>query len=137
MQRCPSLVSCLATALWALALGLPAHAQEQTPHSTAQQVRTFPVQALRGKITFEPGKGTVQVNGQALRTAPGLRVFDAKNHLVMLHTLKGQTLTVNYLIEPNTGMLRTVWLLTKAEADKPRKGTQERNFEFASEQAGR
>jgi len=139
MHRCPPHIPALsALAVLAGLLLAPALAGAQMQQSASRQaVRTFPEAAMRGKIAFTPGKGVVQLNGKPIRTAPGLRIFNAASQLVMLTTLKEQTRTVNYVIEPSTGLLHTVWLLTDAEASLQRKGAQERNFEFASEQAGR
>lgn len=124
----------------ALGLLLPlAGAQAQvTPPENGVQARTFPPAALRGHVSFS-GLRSAQLNGNDVRVAPGLRVFDARNHLVTPTTLRDQKLLVHYLIEPSTGMLQTVWILTRAEARQPRSapGMVERNFRFSSEQQQR
>jgi hypothetical protein len=139
MHRCPPHIpTLLALAGLLLVPALAgAQAQQAASQTAGQAARAFPEAAMRGKIAFTPGKGVVQLNGKPIRTAPGLRIFNARNQLVMLTALKEQTRTVNYVIEPSTGLLHTVWLLTDAEASLQRKGAQERNFEFASEQAAR
>ncbi len=134
MTRCTRLFPCWAVLAIALAW-LPAGAEQQPLAASGAGVRSFPAAALRGSVTFVAAN-KVQLNGQPVRSAPGLRVFDARNHLVMPHTLRGKTYTVHYLTERSTGMLHTVWLLTEAEAARPRAapGMVVRNFSFESEQ---
>ena len=141
MNRCLFLAPVWRHALLALcsvgALTTGAHAQEQAPAAFGAVVRTFPDNALRGKVAFTTGIGTAEINGATkLNTAPGFRLFSPQNTLIMQHAVQGQTFTVNYVIEPSTGMLHTVWILTQTEAAQPRKGASnmQRNFEFASEQ---
>lgn len=81
--------------------------------------RTFPDAARRGTLQIAPGP-QVLLNGQLVRTAPGLRLFSPQNTLVMLHTVVGQSFRVNYVIEHATGMLLTAWILTEGEAARPR-----------------
>ena len=120
MHRClhsPSLraraIGCmlLASAAW-----LPAQAQN-APSVTAATAgtRNFPPAALRGKLVI----GTmpeVTLNGKAMRTTPGFRLFSTEGRLVMAHTVAGQNLLVNYVIEPSTQWLHTAWVLTPEEA---------------------
>jgi len=54
--------------------------------------------------------------------APGMRLLNPENGLVMLHTVVGQEFTANYLIENSTGMLLTAWILSKSEAAQARAG---------------
>jgi hypothetical protein len=139
MNRCPTLAPlwrCALIALCTTAGALTtAHAQEQAPSTFGAQIRTFPDNALRGKVAFTTGIGTAEINGSTkLITAPGFRLFSPENRLIMQHAVQGQTFTVNYVIEPSTGMLHTVWILTQAEVAQPRKGANlQRNFDFASE----
>lgn len=112
MHRC--LTSGLHALLAALPLlaGLPAQAQ---PLSPAAGTRTFPAQALRGELVI----GTlpeVVLNGEPLRTTPGFRLFGPDGRLLMGHTLAGQKLAVNYVIEPSTRWLHTAWILSPQEA---------------------
>jgi len=55
----------------------------------------------------------------------------------MAHTVLGQSFKVNYVIEPSTGMLISAWILTKAEASQPRRGSDSvvRNFRVESDSA--
>lgn len=144
MNRCLPLRTALRHTLlaWTATLALaslPALAQEQAPADVGGVARNFPEAALRGKLAFTTGMGTALLNDDAIRTAPGLRIFSAQNTLVMQHAVQGQTFTVNYVVEPSTGLLHTVWILTKTEADLPRKGDDavQRNYGFASDQPKR
>lgn len=102
-----------------LLTSLPAPAQAQMLPTTGA-ARNFPEAAVRGTLVVT-GQGMADVNGKALRMAPGMRLFNAENALVMLHTVIGQKLTVNYLIEQSTGLLLTAWVLSSAEAAQERK----------------
>jgi len=116
MTRCTPL-SALALAA-ALALPLAAGAQ-QAPTPAGQ--RPFPPAAQRGSLKIV-NTAEAELNGKAIRLAPGLRIFNPQNALVFAHTLIGQPLKVNYVTEASTGMLLTAWILTEAEARQPRKG---------------
>ncbi len=93
----------------AAVLALPAAAQMQ---------RNFSNKALRGDLVF----GTppqVTLNGKPARLAPGARIRDQNNRLLMPATLVGGKAVVNYTTELE-GMVLDVWLLTPAElARKP------------------
>ncbi|WP_202900066.1 hypothetical protein [Acidovorax sp. JHL-9] len=117
-------------AAWLLAM---APATAQVPAGMGM-VRNFPEAALRGNLTIN-GTSDATLNGRAIRMAPGMRLLSPQNTLVMAHTVLGQSFQVNYTIEPSTGMLLSAWILTKAEASQPRKGsdTVERNFRADSD----
>jgi len=111
---------------------LPMPVSAQTPPIPGA-ARNFPEAALRGALVIT-GQGMATINGNAIRLAPGMRLFNAQNQLTMLHTVIGQKFTVNYLIEPSTGMLWTAWVLTPTEAAQERKGSGvQRNFSFDSD----
>lgn len=133
MTRCRHFTATIA-ALGLLLAVLPASGQQQPLATTGAAVRNFPANALRGSVTFVSGNKLL-LNGNAVRSAPGLRVFDARNRLVMPGTLRGNTYTVHYVMEASTQMLHTVWLITETEAAKPRAapGMVVRNFKFESE----
>jgi len=138
MTRCDRLLAAMLATLGLALSASPAGAQQQQPlAASGAAARNFPANALRGSVSFIDAS-KVLLNGEAVRSAPGLRVFDAKNHLVMRHTLRGKTYTAHYVMEPSTRMLQTVWLLSEAEAAKPRAapGMVVRNFQFESEQPG-
>ena len=137
MTRCFRPYAFLVATLSVALIGAPAIGQPQEPLATSGAgARSFPSAALRGSVTFVAAN-KVLLNGEPVRSAPGLRVFDARNHLVMPHTLRGKTYTVHYVTERSTRMLHTVWLLTEAEAAKPRAapGMVVRNYQFESEQS--
>ena len=99
-------------------------------------MRNFPDAALRGTLTLN-SLTEARLNGRSIRMAPGMRLLSPQNTLVMLHGVLGQSYKVNYVIENSTGMLLTAWILTKGEADVPRKGsdTVERNYRTESDAA--
>jgi hypothetical protein len=105
-----------ASCLLLAAAALPAQAQNApTVTAATAGTRNFPPAALRGTLVI----GTmpdVQLNGKPLRTTPGFRLFSADGRLLMGHTLAGQKLLVNYVIEPSTQWLHTAWVLTPEEA---------------------
>lgn len=78
------------------------------------QARPFPADALRGElvVTAPP---EVLVDNRPLRLAPGTRIRDGENRLVLSGTLVGQKRLVHYTRFAD-GQLREVWLLTPAEA---------------------
>ena len=99
------MLRCASSLLLACALALPAAAQVQ---------RNFSAKALRGEIVF----GTppeVKLNGKPARLAPGARIRDASNLLLMSGTLVSGKAVVNYTTELE-GMLLDVWILSPAEA---------------------
>lgn len=101
-----------------MALSAPPLLAQQVPPGL-DNVRNFPEAALRGKLAVVSSVDA-ELNGNAIRMAPGMRLFSPQNSLVMLHTVMGQSFKVNYVIEPSTGMLLTAWILTEAEAAQPR-----------------
>lgn len=107
----------LATSIALLAAGaLPAQAQNApTVTAATAGTRNFPPDAQRGKLVI----GTmpeVTLNGKPMRTTPGFRLFSTEGRLLMAHTLAGQSLLVNYQIEPSTQWLHAAWVLTPQEA---------------------
>ena len=115
-----------------LLVSLPAPAQAQMLPTTGA-ARNFPEAAVRGTLVMT-GQGMAEVNGKALRMAPGMRLLNAENALVMPHTVVGQKLTVNYVVEPSTGLLLTAWVLSASEAAQERKGSGvQRNYFFQSD----
>ncbi len=82
--------------------------------AAAQMQRNFPQNALRGAIVF----GTmpdIALNGQAARLAPGARIRDASNLLVIPAGLTGSRFLVHYTTDLY-GLVNDVWILTPAEA---------------------
>ena len=96
----------LATALTALAcLVAPA---------TAQVQRAFPQNALRGAIVIGVAPD-ILLNGQAARLAPGSRIRDQNNMMVVPGALTGGRFLVNYNVD-TSGLVKEVWILRPEEA---------------------
>jgi hypothetical protein len=100
----------LSTAL--LALAGVAYAQDA--------VRTFPANAKRAtlQVTYPP---EVLLNGKSARLSPGARIKGVNNLLVLSGSLAGQSVAVNYLLDP-LGLVHEVWILNATEAKLPREG---------------
>jgi hypothetical protein len=82
----------------------------------AQVQRNFPAKALRGEVTFgEPPQA--QLNRQATQLAPGARIRDTNNMMVVSGSLKGQRVVVNYTLD-SLGQLHEVWILREEETRK-------------------
>jgi len=110
----------------------PVTAQVQTAPGN---LRNFPEAALRGTLIVN-GMYDAQLDGKAIRMAPGMRLLSPQNALVQAHTVINQSLTVNYVKETSTGMLLTAWILSQTEAAQKRAGQDNaRNFFFQSETA--
>ena len=110
---------------------LPVQAQ-QVPAALGN-VRNFPDAALRGKLVVT-GMYDAQLDGKAIRMAPGMRLLSPQNGLVQAHTVINQPFTVNYVKEASTGMLITAWILSKDEAAQKRAGQEKaRSFFFQSD----
>ena len=117
MNRC-----LLATLIAAPLLGtaLPCAAQASIPevHTAVSAAkagqRTFPHHAQFGVLRMEQTPHA-QINSQAIRTAPGFRLFNADNKLIFAHTVQNQELHVAFVKESNTHWLLTAWILTPEE----------------------
>lgn len=79
----------------------------------AQSPRNFPATALRGEIVIVQPPD-IALNARSARLAPGSRIRDTRNLLVLSGALMGQPLAVNYTIDP-MGLVLDVWILTDAE----------------------
>jgi hypothetical protein len=86
-------------------LALPAAAQAQ---------RNFPQKALRGAIVFGQAPD-ISLNDKPARLAPGARIRDAGNLMVMPAGLIGGRFLVHYTTDPY-GLVMEVWILTPGEA---------------------
>lgn len=76
--------------------------------------RTLPKNATPGKLVrFE--QPMVTIDDKTYRLAPGLRAFDQDNRLIFPSQIAvgGKIL---YQLEPNTGFVKALWLLTPEEA---------------------
>lgn len=86
----------------------------------AQAVRKFPANALRGDIVITQPPALVLNQKFAARLAPGARIRGADGMQVLSGALVGQRLAVHYTLDPTSGALLDVWILTPAEfARKP------------------
>ena len=77
-------------------------------------IRKFPLDAKRGELVIF-GAPDASMNGKPDRIAPGIRIRDAKNALVLSGTLVNARLLVNYTRD-NIGLIQSVWVLTPEEA---------------------
>ncbi|QTD44314.1 hypothetical protein [Ottowia testudinis] len=80
----------------------------------------FPQKVQRGKITFT-GAREVVLNDRPERLAPGVVVRNERNTVALSGSLRGNSFTVNYLRDP-MGLVREIWILTPAEAERPVRG---------------
>ena len=104
---------CLAIATAAIAFALP------TTSATAQVQRNFPQNALRGVITFG-APPQILLNGKPAQLAPGARIRDLNNMIVMSGAVVNLKATANYTFENAGGLIKDVWLLRPEEiARKP------------------
>lgn len=76
--------------------------------------RHFPSHAQMGVLRIAQIPNA-QINGQAVRTAPGFRLFSADNKLIFAHTVLNQDLQVVYAKEASTEWLLTAWILSPEE----------------------
>ncbi|MGC4059640.1 MAG: hypothetical protein QM749_01775 [Aquabacterium sp.] len=105
---------CLLSVAAALALAVPALVATS---AQAQIVRPIPLKSLRGELIFGPPPD-VLLNGQPVRLAPGARIKDVQNMLVMSGGLVGNKLIANYTVD-TYGLLDGVWLLRDDEIAQP------------------
>lgn len=109
MPRCDATGAAAAT-LCCIALGAAVYA----PPATAQLQRKFPAQALRGEMAFtQPPE--VLLNRKPARLAPGARIRDTNNLMIVSGAAAGRWARVNYTLDAS-GELAEVWLLTPDEA---------------------
>ena len=80
-------------------------------------LRNFPPQAQFGELVVTQFP-VVEIDGKAIRTTPGFRLFSAERALVQAANYQGSKLVVGYVIEPQTQWLHQAWILTPAEADR-------------------
>lgn len=105
-----------AAALLSAVLCFVACATAVQAQSFGEMGRKFPATALRGVMAFGPS-GQARLNGQAVQLAPGVRVFDADNRLLLLGDAAGAQAVVHYTTDLYQQPL-IVWILTEAERRK-------------------
>ena len=81
--------------------------------SAHAQLRSIPEQAKDGAISQQPDM-IVSVNGVAVRLAPGAKIRDQDNRIVLPGTVPAGT-QIKYLLDPE-GQVRQVWIPTPDEA---------------------
>ncbi|MGL4667212.1 MAG: hypothetical protein ACRCWR_04715 [Saezia sp.] len=81
--------------------------------------RVFPDAAFRGRLEVVSAT-YVMLDGKRERLAPGSRIMDTKNRLIMPNRIIGQRKVVNY-VRFRDGKLHTLWLLTPKEMRERRK----------------
>ena len=80
----------------------------------AQVQRNFPQTALRGALVIgEPPEATL--NGRPARLAPGVRIRNLDNMVILSASLSGPRLLVHYTLD-TLGLVKDVWVLTPEEA---------------------
>jgi hypothetical protein len=82
--------------------------------SPAFPARNFPEEAIRGELKSHDFP-YVKIGDKTLRLAPGGRIFNQQNLIIMPASLQSQTAQIMYTTDMN-GDLSRVWLLTAEEA---------------------
>jgi hypothetical protein len=82
--------------------------------AAAQVQRAFPQSALRGAIVIGVAPD-ILLNDQRARLAPGARIRDQNNMMVVPSALTGGRYLVNYNID-TSGLVKEVWILRPEEA---------------------
>jgi hypothetical protein len=113
MNRCSSSRPCAAALVLAVLLGSVApFAPAQT--ADPQRIPPMAANAQRG-LLLVTNPPEVLLNGQPARLAPGARIRDRNNLLVVSGALQGRELPVRYTLD-SLGLLHEVWVLTATEA---------------------
>ena len=86
-----------------------------TASAAAQVQRNFPQNALRGAIVVGDFP-QISLNGRDAMLAPGSRIRNQDNLIVMAASLTGARLLVNYTFDIAGGLVRDVWILRPEEA---------------------
>ena len=100
------------TAFLVLVLAVVASCASDRSYDRGQ--RHFPQNALRGAIVFGEAPD-ILLNGDAARLAPGARIRDANNLMVVPSGLLGARALVHYTVD-TSGLVKDVWILTPGEA---------------------
>jgi hypothetical protein len=80
----------------------------------SSNIRKFPPDARRGELIVLSAPD-VSIDGKMDRMAPGVRIRDASNALVLSNMLVNTRVVVNYTRD-NTGLVQNVWVLNPEEA---------------------
>ncbi len=82
--------------------------------AAAQVQRAFPQNALRGAIVIGVAPD-ILLNDQRAQLAPGARIRDQNNMMVVPSALAGGRYLVNYNVD-TSGLVKDVWILRPEEA---------------------
>ena len=120
MNRCIASPT-VTTAAWRAGLLATAILVMAGAASAQDAVRPFPAAAKRAtlQVTYPP---EVLLNGKSARLSPGARIRGTNNILVLSGSLAGQSLPVNYVLDPQ-GMVHEVWILNATEARQSKDAT--------------
>ena len=122
MQRC----ALAAIAAFVVIVATPVQAQVQ---------RNFPREALRGDLVIGVAPQAV-LNGEAVRLAPGARIFGLNNTFELPGTLAGKKARVHYTVDVQ-GQLRDIWILRPDElANVPWPATREQAAQWRFDSIG-
>ena len=80
----------------------------------AQTQRAFPQNALRGSLVIGTAPEAM-LNGDPARLAPGVRIRNAANMVVVPTAVTGGPYLVNYTLD-TSGLVKDVWILRPDEA---------------------
>ena len=83
--------------------------------ASAQTVRSFPPNTLRGVVIFGDSPN-ITLNGKAAQLSPGSRIRGADNMAVMPPAIAGAKLLVHYTVDVGATRAKDIWILTPAEA---------------------
>jgi len=119
MNRCPSLPLFLRAQTLALLAAFFALAAPLAQAQQAELPRSPPIaaHAQRGVLrVVQPPQALL--NGQPVLLAPGARIRDRSNLLVVTGALLNQDVLVRYTVD-TLGLVHEIWVLTDAEAAQP------------------
>ncbi len=98
----------------------------------AQAVRNFPQDALRGTLTAHTYP-IYRIGSATYRLAPGGRIFNQQNLIIMPVSLTVQRAEIMYRID-HRGDLSEIWLLTREEAElNPTQGNRQQLGPYAAQ----
>ena len=117
MNRCPTSITRRLLGRTMLAAAASASLAVAAQGLPSAEPRNFPPTAQFGELTIT-NFPEVAINGTAVRTTPGFRLFTQERTLVFASNYAGQKMLVGYVIEPQTQGLHTAWILTPAEIEK-------------------
>lgn len=118
LRRASALLA-TAAALALTNLVAPAVAQTATYAGFQGQTRNFPPQALRGTLVVN-SLTEASIDGNTLLLAPAFKLYNQQNMMQRPNTVVGQKLTVNYVIEKQSGRVHAAWILNAAETELKR-----------------